>query len=376
MITAEVLPASHALEALRAPWDELYGDGEREPSLSWIWSRAIMRNHLAGDRDWFTVVLRRDRKLAGIIPMQVTRSRAFGLDMATIQPIQERNNTHSDLLVGADDELLGAWLDELGKLPLRWDIVIMSRLLEGTPLLGALESLLARRGQPHRVRLEQPSYYLHLPASYAEYLAARSGKFRNYLKRSEKRLAESGAVTFEVVDGDVDARFEELLAIERGSWKHSHGTAISAIAHQAGFYRDLCAGARETGMLHLSFLRVDGVAVAHNLGVIVGGRYYYLKTSYLEAWREFGVATIGRARLIRHLIERGCAEFDFPAEPYSWESQWAEEVRWHRSLLVFRPGLRGRLLMWATGLRDALRGARRREIVHTDARALRAPQPQ
>lgn len=375
MITAEVLPASQGLEALRAPWDELFRDDGREPSLSWSWSRAIMRNHLAGDRDWFTMVLRRDRKPAAIVPMSATHVRALGLDVVMIQPIQERNNTHTDLLMGSDPELIDAWLDELGRLPLRWDVLALTRVLEGSPLLGALEQALARRGQPYRARLEQPSYYLALPASWDDYLAARTGKFRNHLRRAEKRLDAAGSVTFEVVgaDADVSARFEEVLGIERGSWKHAHGTAISAVAHQSGFYRDLCAGAREAGMLHLSFLRLDGVALAYNLGVMVGGRYYYLKTSYLESWREHGVATIGRARLIRHLIESGCREFDFPAEPYEWEKQWADDVRWHRSLLVFRKGLRGRFISFASALRDSLRGRGRREIVFSDARALRAP---
>jgi len=374
MITAEVLPATHGLENLRAAWDRLFGEAGREPSLSWAWSHAIMRNHLAGNADWFTLVLRRDRRAAAIIPMQATRQKVFGLELVTLQPIQERNNTHTDLLMGADPQLLDAWLEELARLPIRWDVLSLTRVLEGSPLLKELESALRRRGQNYRARLEQPSYYLSLPNSFDDYLAARSGKFRNYLKRAEKKLAAVGTATFEVIDdADVGARYEEMLAIERASWKHAHGTAISAVAHQSGFYRDLCAGAREAGMLHLSFLRLDGVPLAYNLGVIVNGRYYYLKTSYVETWKEHGVATIGRARLIRHLIENGCREFDFPAEPYEWEKQWADVVRWHRSLFVFRQGLRGRLVSLAMTLRDRARNRRRREIVYSNARDLPAP---
>jgi CelD/BcsL family acetyltransferase involved in cellulose biosynthesis len=373
MITAEVLPATQGLDNLRAAWERLFGESGREPSLSWAWSRAIMRNHLAGNGDWFTMVLRRDRQAAAIVPMLATRRRVLGLELVTLEPIQERNNTHTDLLMGADPQLLEAWIAELGRLPIRWDVLTLTRVLEGSPLLAALEQVLARNGQPYRTRLEQPSYYLPLPAEYDRYLAARSGKFRSYLRRAEKKLDAEGEVTFEVTGAAADSGYEEMLGIERGSWKHTHGTAISAIAHQSGFYRDLCAGAREAGMLHLSFLRLDGVALAYNLGVLVGGRYYYLKTSYLESWRGHGVATIGRARLIRHLIESGCREFDFPAEPYEWEKQWADEVRWHRSLLVFRKGLRGRLIALATSLRERLRGSHGRQIVHSDARALRPP---
>jgi CelD/BcsL family acetyltransferase involved in cellulose biosynthesis len=376
MITAEVLPATQGIDNLRTAWERLFGEAGREPSLSWAWSRAIMRNHLANNRDWFTLVLRRDCQPAAIVPMVATRMRSLGLDVVTLQPIQERNLTHSDLLMAAEDpQLLDAWLDELSRLPVRWDVLVLTRMLEGSPLLTSLQQALARRGQPHRLRVEQPSYFTPLPASFDTYLAARSGKFRNYLRRAEKRLAAEGTVGFEVVDAvaDIDSRYEEMLEVERGSWKHAHGTAISAIAHQSGFYRDLCAGAREAGMLHLSFLRLEGVAVAYNLGVLVAGRYYYLKTSFVERWREHGVATIGRARLVRHLIESGCREFDFPAEPYEWEKQWADELRWHRSLFVFRKGLRGRLLQLASACRDRLRRRHDRRLVHSNARDLRAP---
>ena len=376
MITGEVVRGPQCLDSLRVPWERLYGEREREPSTSWAWSRAILRNHLAGNRDWFTVVLRRNAEVAAIIPMLSTRTRVLGNEIVALQPIQEQNNTHSDLLIGADGELLGAWLDELEKIEPRWDLLNMSRLLEGSPLLSALESELRRRRQPFHVRVEQPSYHLRLPANFDEYLAARSGKFRSHLKRAEKRFMATGNVAFEVVDAaaDVEARYEELLGIERGSWKHEHGTAISAMPHQAGFYRDLSVAAREAGMLHLSFLRLDGVAVAYNLGILAGGRYYYLKTSYLQQYREQGVATIGRARLIRELIGRGIRDFDFPAEPYEWERQWTDEARWHRSLQLFNRGLRGRWLWLMSALRNRLRKGRRREIVYSDARALHAPE--
>jgi CelD/BcsL family acetyltransferase involved in cellulose biosynthesis len=374
MITAEVVRDPQCIESLRSPWERLYAERASEPSTSWAWSRAILRNHLAGSRDWFTVVLRRNAEVAAIIPMMATRVRVLGNEIVALTPIQEQNNTHSDLLIGADGDLLGAWLDELDKLEPRWDLLSMSRLLDGSPLLRALESELTRRRQPFHLRAEQPSYHLRLPSTFEEYLAARSGKFRSHLKRADKRLAASGEVAFEVVESalHIGDRFDELLAIERGSWKHEHGTAISAVPHQAGFYRDLSVAAADAGMLHLSFLRLGGVAVAYNLGLIARGRYYYLKTSYLKEFREHGVATIGRARLIRELIGRGIRDFDFPAEPYEWERQWTDEARWHRSLQFFNRGLRGRLLWLVSALRNRTRRRHAGEIVHSDARALRA----
>jgi CelD/BcsL family acetyltransferase involved in cellulose biosynthesis len=187
------------------------------------------------------------------------------------------------------------------------------------------------------VRDAYASYFLELPASFDEYLAARSGKFRNYLKRVERKISAETAVTVTdyVAADEVDRAYDMLLEIERASWKHQHGTAISAVPHQVGFYRDLCQGAAARGRLHLQVLSLGGRPAAYNLGYVHDSTYSYLKTSYREVWRQLGVATWLRAQLIRSLIERGLRFMDFPAEPYEWERQWTETVRWHKKVALF-----------------------------------------
>jgi hypothetical protein len=170
------------------------------------------------------------------------------------------------------------------------------------------------------------------------------------------------------------AQYDDLLSIERQSWKHSHGTAITAIDHQRGFYKDLTLGALLTGRLYLTFLRISGKAVAYDLGLICDGRYYYLKTSFIETYRSYGVATVGRAKLLEQLIADGVTGFDFSGAPYEWEAQWSDSLQWHRSLLVCNKTLRARLLWLLISSKDYLRRATdRRSVVFADPRALRAP---
>jgi CelD/BcsL family acetyltransferase involved in cellulose biosynthesis len=376
LIAAEILRPPLSLEALRGDWDRLYRGSGREPSVSFEWSRAILQNHLAGREDWFIVVLRRAGQVAGIVPMMTSRERLLGRSVVTLQPIQEKYNTHSDLLFADDGaDLVRGWLDAIGGRRVEWDLLQMSRVLEHGALATALSSELARRRASHRWRLERPSFHLPLPATYREYLANRSGKLRNYLKRAEKKLAADGSVEFSRVRaaGPFGPAYDELLAIERDSWKHDHGTAISAIAHQEGFYRDLSEAALASGMLHLTFLRLAGVPIAYNLGLVVDRCYFYLKTSYRQQYRAHGAASIGRARLVEQLIGEGCTALDFPGEPYEWEQQWTDDVRWHHSLMIFNTTLAGRALALIVHARDLLRPRKdERRIVFSDARALKA----
>ena len=375
MIETEILRPPLSIDGLQGDWDDLYARSGREPSLSFAWSRAILENHLAGRADWFVVVLRRGGEVAGLVPMLTTRERLFARTVTVLQPIQEKYNTHSDLLLADDGpDLIAAWLDALAGGQVRWDLLRMARLLEHASCARALDAELTRRRARCRWRLERPSFHLPLPASYEAYLAGRSGKLRNYLKRAEKKLAAEGAVTFTRVgpDAAIAGAYDDLLAIERDSWKHGHGTAISTVAHQEGFYRDLAHAAHDAGMLHLTFLRLDGVPIAYDLGLVGAAGYAYLKTSYRQQYRAHGAASIGRARLIAQLIAEGVPALDFPGEPYEWEQQWTDDVRWHRSLLLFNATLAGRALSLVVRARHLLRPpAEDRRIVFSDARALR-----
>jgi CelD/BcsL family acetyltransferase involved in cellulose biosynthesis len=273
--------------------------------------------------------------------------------------------------------MLDAWLVALESAPKRWDLLRISRLLEGEELISSISSVGLAGHRRVRLRVEQPAFYLPLPPSYSEYLAARSGKFRNHLRRAAKRLEARGEVTFTRLRDPAcfASAFAELLEIERGSWKHAHGTAISAIAHQRGFYEDFARGALARGRLHLTFLRINGRAVAYNLGLVLNDCYYYLKTSYIESLRSQGIATVGRAKLIEQLIADCVRTFDFPGEPYEWEQQWTTDLRWHRSLLVFNRTLLGTFLWAVITARGIFRGRKdERRVVFHDPRALRAPE--
>jgi CelD/BcsL family acetyltransferase involved in cellulose biosynthesis len=219
------------------------------------------------------------------------------------------------------------------------------------------------------VRDAHASYFLELPPSYEQYLESRSSKFRNYLRRAERRVAAEAHVRIsELTSADeVESGYEMLLEIERASWKHAQGTAISSAPQATGFFRDLCHGAAVRGRLHLQVLSIAGRPAAYNLGYLHDSTYSYLKTSFVEVLKPLGVATFLRARLIRSLIERGLRIMDFPAQPHEWERQWTETVRWHKKLTLYRGTAPGLALAMAQHLRH--RQPRPRAIRHVDTRS-------
>ena len=201
----------------------------------------------------------------------------------------------------------------------------------------------------------------------------RSGSFRNAWKRIERKLAGRGTIELRHQEDcqEVEQAYEAMLSIEKRAWKQTQGTSISSVARQETFYRHLCRSAARRNWLHLEFLCLDGQPIAYNLGLVFKGTYFYLKTSYDHAERPASPSTFLRARLIEELIGRGVIQMDFPAEPYEWERQWTDEVRWHDSLTLFAPTMKGYAYYLYRKTRRLRRNAHTPEVRYVNPRDLR-----
>jgi len=344
MVVAEILPGRTRLNELRADWDRLMDRGGREPSVSFEWTLALMESHVQEVDDIVCIVLKRREEIVGIVPVVLSPIKKLGHTFIRAFPLSELSNTHSDLLIEEVSEpLLAALVDALYRPDLRWDVFSMTRLLERQPLGAIWCGILRQRRKPFEFAEEQPSFFLTLDRTFEGYLQRRSGSFRNALKRTERKLMSHGRLEVRN-QGDfpgIDEAYQALLSIEQRSWKQAHGTSIAAVSRQTVFYRHLCERAFERSWLHLGFLYLDDRPVAYNLGLILKDTYFYLKTSYDYSERPLSPSTFLRAKLVEELIGRGVKQFDFPAEPYEWERQWTDEMRWHRSLTLFAPSIKG-----------------------------------
>jgi CelD/BcsL family acetyltransferase involved in cellulose biosynthesis len=369
--SAAVVAEGPDIFGFRNTWERLYNSRRNEPSTSFEWTAALMRHHLEDGDRLLLLALSRASEVIALVPLVARPVTVFGVSVGKLFPIAEGHNTHSDLLAEVlDPEAIRAFVSALLRLDVRWDVFRLANVLEDHPLVKYCEAGTIEPSGTLHARDGYPSYYLVLPSSYAAYVAGRSAKFRNHLKRAEKKVEEQAARVIEVRDAsEVDQAYGMLLEIERASWKHQHGTAISAIPRQTAFYRDLCRGASVTGRLHLQILTLAGRPVAYNLRYVDRGSYSYLKTSYAEGVKPLGAATYLRARLVATLIGQGVRHMDFPAEPYEWERQWTDTVRWHKVLSLYRATPGGRAL----ALADRVRGrfSRGRAVRHIDPRALK-----
>ncbi len=96
------------------------------------------------------------------------------------------------------------------------------------------------------------------------------------------------------------------------------------VPYEAALYREQGRAAAGAGHVHLQLLMLDDEPIAHNLGCIQRGTYYYLKTQMCRAPSAPEPRHVPAPRVVERMIARGLPAIDFCGTPYEWEQQWTD----------------------------------------------------
>jgi CelD/BcsL family acetyltransferase involved in cellulose biosynthesis len=233
----------------------------------------------------------------------------------------------------------------------------MNRIVEGSSVLENIAANLDMEFSfNYNIQRAEPSFFMELGSSYDEFLKNRSANFRYRLNSASKKMHSMGVVTFSRNDNysDFGELYSVILAIEEKSWKHKHGTAITSSEKQREFYRVLCSRAFNKGWLRVCFLQLDQKPIAFDFGLLKGGRYYCVHSSFDEGYKKGNPGTVLLARFIEDLIRDGIKEYDWFGEPFEFQSRWTDEYRWHKSLLIYNHTPKARLFFIFNTIKDKL----------------------
>jgi CelD/BcsL family acetyltransferase involved in cellulose biosynthesis len=132
---------------------------------------------------------------------------------------------------------------------------------------------------------------------------ALGGKKLKELRRQRNRLAEHGAVRFDVArtKDAVAAGIEIFLALEASGWKARRGTALRQDDGDAGFIRRATKGLAETGQCEIVTLHAGDTPVAAAIVLRHQDRAFYFKLGIDERFAKFSPGVQLTLDLTRHL---------------------------------------------------------------------------
>jgi CelD/BcsL family acetyltransferase involved in cellulose biosynthesis len=138
------------------------------------------------------------------------------------------------------------------------------------------------------------------------------------LRRQRHRLAEHGAVGFEVARSpqEVASALETFLTLEASGWKGKRGTALKQDDGDAGFIRRATVALAETGQCEIVTLRAGDNPVAAAIVLRHQDRAFYFKLGVDERFAKFSPGVQLTLDLTRHLCaDPAIASADSTASP-------------------------------------------------------------
>ncbi|WP_328305123.1 GNAT family N-acetyltransferase [Actinomycetospora sp. NBC_00405] len=289
------------------------------------WFGAYAR-HYGADAPPFVVRVRdADGSLAGLLPLcRSGRTVRFaGANVGDrFAPVA---------VAGREAEVARAAAGALGR-----EAVVLHNVDAGAPWIGALGDGLRGRVAATRLRGSVMPFVPLTGHTWDTFLGARSRNFRSQVRRKERALVDGEGAKFRAtaVPGEVRADVAEFFRLHNSRWDEREGgsTITSPTVH--AFHEDFAAAALERRWLRMSFLEVEGTAVAALYAWRIGGRYAYFQAGFDTAWADKSVGLVLMAHTVREAIEEGADEYDLLLGDETYKARFATDERAVETLVV------------------------------------------
>jgi CelD/BcsL family acetyltransferase involved in cellulose biosynthesis len=197
-------------------------------------------------------------------------------------------------------------------------LILREVALDG-PALRAFTDDLARNGIAARVLQSHVRACLDATGCGETRLReALGGKKLKELRRLRHRLADHGAVMFDVARSpdEVAAALEAFLALEASGWKGQRGTALIQVAGDAAFIRRAARALAESGQCEIVTLRSGDTPVAAGIVLRHQARAFFFKLGVDERFAKYSPGVQLTLELTRHLCaDPAIASADSTASP-------------------------------------------------------------
>jgi len=216
----------------------------------------------------------------------------------------------------------------------RWDMLFLSGLFEDSAQMRHLVRAFEDR---HTVGLG-PSMgrdVATLRGGFEGWFERRSSKFRSNIRRAVRKADEAGLQrtyreSFE--NGDSDALFDRILAVERNSWKARDDSGIAS-GRMREFYARMIPLLIADDALRVAFVTLDDTDIAYCFGGLFGNRYRGLQLSYHDDHGDYSPGNLAQITMLRGLDREGIETYDM-GQAMEYKSRWSDGRQVSRALIV------------------------------------------
>ena len=338
--------------ALAQQWDALV-ERSPSPSVFMTWDYISIWWRTCRDDQKLCILVARDNagQICGIAPLMIgsgdTFARRAVRQLSLIGTAGNPTSQLMDLIVRADhqrevSQAFARYL--LHDLSDEWDILHMPYIEQTSVLMTEVLPFFSEIGCTWFISAYDPAPFIRLEGGWEDYLASRSSKWRQNLRRTRGRLEKEHNV--EILQAGRDIGLEE--ALDAFVWLHEQrwGKISLALASPSSrnLLRQLAPIFAAKGRLILILIRVDGTWAAGGLDFIFCDKVFGYQSGWHTEFAGFSIGTIILAEEIMWCSENRLKVFDFMGGGESYKTRWNTHSRELVSIDVVNPAsLRGSL---------------------------------
>ncbi|HEX3725646.1 MAG TPA: GNAT family N-acetyltransferase [Pirellulales bacterium] len=334
IITVREINDPANLAACRHSWEDLLRDTPGATffqSLPWL---ETYWKHFGGQGQLRVLVVSRGPRAIGILPLVVrTRRRRIGSVRVLAYPLDNWASFYGPIGPEPAATLL-AGLEHVRRSVRDWDLIELAGVDLAGVDAGRTPAVMALAGLDAMIEPWQTSAMVDLAAhgNWNAYWASRTSRWRNNVRRSEKKIAQLGEVTYVryrpagETQGQADPRWDlygECERIARTSWqgKSATGTTLTHASIRP-FLRASHDAAARAGALDLNLLLVDQKPVAFNYAYHYQGSVFGLRTGYDASAGQQGSGTVLQRLMIEDSLARGDRLYDLGPDYLDCKRYW------------------------------------------------------
>lgn len=322
------------LHQLAAAWETLAGRLAR-PHFNQMpaWYEAYFHAVQPGGSQVQFFTVHRGRELVAVAP--VMRDRRSGwVRRATLA--NDRGIYTADLVIAPDESPGAVWqaLERAARRDRRvaWDVFQAGH--GGTMEFSCMRAVASELGYRAIERTARDGYMVIDLAPHDEIIAGLKSKFRNSLKRSQRRLEALGDVRFRWCHepAEVLPAFDAFVALEKAGWKGSRAVpkdgyprpaAIGLEQWKYDFYRELLQRFALAGGVNLLLLEAPQGPIGGQISLQLGPTNFLLKTTMDESVRGIAVGHVMIDALLQLLDQGGTVDQINLLTDYAWHEPWS-----------------------------------------------------
>jgi CelD/BcsL family acetyltransferase involved in cellulose biosynthesis len=324
----EPVTTEEGLFALKDDWNRLSEISE-QPNvfMTFDWFRAwnqCFTQQDGGDRRPNVLVLKRDGRVLGILPLIFRTASRLGLTVRKLEFAETLADYH-DLILGNDpEEQSSALANYLAQTRDQWDVVELRDLRKLGNTVELIKDPLSRVGLRYRVLPERDSCpYLPISGDSAAQIGKLDGHVRRVLRMRMERAKALG-LRVRIIENPQDEHglLEKMIALE--AQKHSEGKLVEPFIgkyHQV--FQSLLNTLGPRRWVYVALMELGDQMVAWQLGFRCGKKLWDFSKAYDHTFSRFAPGTLLVPALLDYGFAQAYEEYDFLRGEESYKTVWS-----------------------------------------------------